>query len=89
MTLKIPLGPTTEAELRKRAAAAGKKPEDFVVEVIEEELAINEPAPSLEPASPDKRDAWLAEFHAWVASHPRLDHFVDDSRDSIYSGRGE
>jgi len=89
MTLKIPLEPATEARLRKRAAAAGKNPEDFVVEVIEEELAIDEPAPSLEPASADKRDAWLTEFHAWVASHPRLDHVVDDSRDSIYSGRGE
>ncbi|QDT71471.1 hypothetical protein [Lacipirellula limnantheis] len=28
-------------------------------------------------------------FREWAASHPRTTHFVDDSRESIYEGRGE
>jgi hypothetical protein len=32
---------------------------------------------------------WSEEWHAWAASHKRPDHVVDDSRDSIYAGRGE
>ena len=31
-------------------------------------------------------DAWLRAFHDWVDSHEPVGHFVDDSRESIYSG---
>ncbi len=31
-------------------------------------------------------DPWLKKFHDWVDSHKPVDHFVDDSRESIYSG---
>jgi Arc/MetJ-type ribon-helix-helix transcriptional regulator len=29
---------------------------------------------------------WSRQFRKWVESHPPTGHFVDDSRDSIYSG---
>ena len=32
---------------------------------------------------------WCDWFEAWAASHPRLPHEADDSRESIYAGRGE
>jgi hypothetical protein len=32
---------------------------------------------------------WAQAFRSWVESHPRRDTLVDDSRDSIYAGRGE
>ncbi|WP_197527193.1 hypothetical protein [Pirellulimonas nuda] len=37
----------------------------------------------------EEADAWVAELKEWVANRPGVDHFVDDSRESIYQGRGE
>ncbi len=30
--------------------------------------------------------AWLKALHDWIDSHKPISHFVDDSRESIYSG---
>ncbi len=38
MTLQIDLSPELEARLRQRAAAAGKHPEEFVLQAVEEKL---------------------------------------------------
>jgi len=35
---------------------------------------------SSEPAS------WAARLREWAQSHPRVNHFVDDSREGIYGG---
>jgi hypothetical protein len=37
-------------------------------------------------ATPEER---AARFRAWAASHEKSDVIADDSRDSIYEGRGE
>lgn len=34
-------------------------------------------------------EQWIAEFNAWASSHKHLSYEADDSRDSIYEGRGE
>ena len=34
-------------------------------------------------------DQWSARLHAWAADFPTLPHAADDSRESIYAGRGE
>jgi hypothetical protein len=34
-------------------------------------------------------EEWIKEHTAWVNSHPPVTTFVDDSRESIYAGRGE
>ena len=36
-----------------------------------------------------KPDEWARQLRAWVASQPRRTVTMDDSRESIYSGRGE
>ncbi|MBX9579623.1 MAG: hypothetical protein K2X87_04880 [Gemmataceae bacterium] len=43
------------------------------------------------PRSPnqDDPDRWSAELRAWVASHPKRDIAMDDSREGIYEGCGE
>jgi len=87
MTLKIPLRPTTEAKLRKRAAAAGKNPEDFVVEVIEESLSSSDESTDHDTSLPPNER--VTELLKWVESHRPTGHPVDDSRESIYEGRGE
>jgi hypothetical protein len=38
---------------------------------------------------PPSVEEWSRALRAWAASHPRLDQAADDSRESIYEGRGE
>ena len=33
-------------------------------------------------------DEWMAQVRAWASSFPQTNHFVDDSRESIYGDRG-
>jgi predicted DNA-binding antitoxin AbrB/MazE fold protein len=47
-----------------------------------------EPAPSYPPGFTTPEE-WVRALREWAASHPRVDHFADDSRESIYAGRGE
>jgi Arc/MetJ-type ribon-helix-helix transcriptional regulator len=47
-----------------------------------------------EPSRPqdakrESTEAWIARVRAWSDSHPAVEGFVDDSRESIYEGRGE
>lgn len=44
---------------------------------------------TLDFPTPTSAEQWIAEFRAWIASHPRLPYEADDSRESIYEGRGE
>ncbi len=85
--LNLSLSPEKEAKLRERAAAAGKDLTEYILQVVEEDLAIGESAPAVD--SPQKRDQWEKELDAWAEGHPHLDTIADDSRDSIYAGRGE
>jgi Arc/MetJ-type ribon-helix-helix transcriptional regulator len=34
-------------------------------------------------------EQWCARFEAWAVGHGKLLHEADDSRESIYEGRGE
>jgi hypothetical protein len=85
MTLTLSFPPETEAKLRQRAAAADKDVETLVREAVDEKLAAEG------PVGPEGKtgEELAAEFLAWVESHPPVTHFVDDSRESIYAGRGE
>ena len=40
---------------------------------------------------PNQRDPeeWSASLRKWAASHPVREIVIDDSRDTIYAGRGE
>jgi plasmid stability protein len=88
MTVSLNLPPQTESELRRRAAQEGKDVESFIREAVEARLAGSAiPAPrDPRPLTPAE---WIRELREWAASHPTTTHFVDDSRESIYEGRGE
>ncbi len=82
VTIQIP--ERLEQELRARA---GTKLDlsAVVLELVEK---------SLSPAAPSQLDAqsdeeWLGRFHDWVAKRPAYGVVADDSRESIYEGRGE
>ncbi len=49
-------------------------------------LAIEEAQEHLGRITPEQR---VAALRAWAESHKPVSHFVDDSRESIYEGRGE
>ena len=82
MNLILHLSSETESRLLELAASAGKNPEVVALEALEDKLAEN--------GQPLSQGSSLAEFQAWFASHPTSRAIVlDDSRASIYEGRGE
>lgn len=87
MTLHIPLSPETESKLRERAEAAGKDLATFVREVVEGMAGEPNGTPHGNGTLPP--DQWSTEWRAWASEHRTRDHAIDDSRESIYTGRGE
>jgi hypothetical protein len=91
MTLHLALTPDLEAKLRERATAEGKDPATVALEAVAEKLASSNGSQLPEVTARDRLDSWNR-FVAGMREHGRSlppDHFVDDSRDSIYRGRGE
>jgi len=89
MSISISLPPETESALRARAAQHGQSVEDYL-----SHLAINWAGVNGMPLATGARqelsiDEWVAQFRAWAASHKPLPIIADDSRESIYAGRGE
>jgi hypothetical protein len=89
MNLTIQLAPEIEAKLRKRADRSGKTIEEFVVRLAEEAVAADPKVLDPRDKSPEAIERWITEFRAWAASHKATGVIADDSRDSIYEGRGE
>ena len=86
MNLQIHLPPNLENALKLRATAAGKDIASFVVDALREELAQEEPTTNFTDPAVLSFGDWLTR---WRERAPKTNHFVDDSRESIYAGRGE
>lgn len=86
MTLTLHLTPEIENRLRHWANQAGKNPETIALEALNEKLAEADSQPS-HTAGNDAE--WKAKLSACIALHPTVTHPLDDSRESIYAGRGE
>jgi len=84
MSLILHLPPETEAKLKEQAAAIGQAPEELALRVLEEQLTIA--GHSSQHLSADE---WIADIRAWAERHRNLPTDADDSRESIYAGRGE
>ena len=82
--MQLNLPPSTESLLRQHAIAAGKDLESFAIQFLQQQLESHEPS---NPAE-QNHDDWVAAITAWSNSHPRTTRLVDDSRESIYEGRG-
>jgi hypothetical protein len=83
MTVELSLDPETDERIRACAAAAGQDVAGFVLQAVAEKLWNDEPQPAVTTAD------WSKKLSAAIALHPVVTHFVDDSRDAIYAGRGE
>lgn len=87
MNLRINIPPELEQVLQRRAAQAGLRVEDFVLEALSERLGTAPSSVSRDASlTVDQFAIWI---DAWVKRFPVLEHPIDDSRESIYSGRGE
>ncbi|HEY2840380.1 MAG TPA: hypothetical protein VGJ26_14585 [Pirellulales bacterium] len=85
MNLILHLTPETEARLKKQATLTGRSPEELALEALQERLASDVlPQESLSASSR------IAQFREWLSEHPESSVArLDDSRESIYDGRGE
>jgi hypothetical protein len=83
MSVTLSLPPDLEQWLREKAAQCGQTLEAYLQGLAEQALQA-EAAPALLP-----RDQRVAAWRVWVASHAWQPTIADDSRESIYAGRGE
>ena len=84
MSLTLPLSPEMEAELQKRAAAAGTDVTEFVLDALQEKPAQRPKRPKRKAKREMSHEEWPARLRAWADGFPPVTHFVDDSRESIY-----
>lgn len=75
----IEVDDATAQGLTTRAAACNMTPADYL-------RTLFAPPPTASTLSPEER---AAAARAWAESHEPVTHFVDDSRETIYEGRGE
>jgi hypothetical protein len=91
-TVTIQLPRETEERLREKASLSGKSIETFVQELAERAArettmngTVSTPATSPELST----DEWITAWRAFVDTRPSRPVIADDSRESIYEGRGE
>jgi hypothetical protein len=78
--------PETASIIRASAEARGLSVDEFLLDLLVQE---NNEA-GVEPFYRNATTAeWIKAFSEWTASHPTLPNVADDSRESIYQGRGE
>lgn len=83
MTLNIELPADLKTQLIRYSALLGKTPEEIVVELVAEKYAARPIPKKL------SKEEFAQRLKAFTKLHPQVTHFVDDSRESIYEGRGE
>jgi hypothetical protein len=90
MTLHIELPAAVESALLARAATEGKDVSTLITEALAQQLAVPEPeaAETSRPAVRSSR-GFAQRLQVWADLHPRIGRPVDDSRESMYAGRGE
>jgi uncharacterized protein (DUF1778 family) len=86
MTLELQISANLEAQLRQQAAVTGQNVADFVIKAVEEKLAESN---AQNPESAANDTDWMAKLRELIELHPVVTHVADDSRESIYAGRGE
>ena len=85
MNVSINFPAEIETTLLRRAAIAGKDVETIVREFVVERLA--EESPPLSKVL--SHEEYMAKLNAIIELHPVSNGSMDDSRQSIYAGRGE
>ncbi len=85
MTVQLNLPPDVEEQLKLRAAAQGRDVSAIVLDLVTNQLANEE-------STSDRRlssEEFKQRLHAMANRFPGFGANIDDSRESIYAGRGE
>lgn len=77
--------PETAETIAAEARARGLSVDEYLKSLLPQSNGDETERPLYETASPEE---WVQAFRQWAASHPNLP-IADDSRESIYRGRGE
>lgn len=92
MSVILHLPEAVERQLSEKAVRSGQTLEEYLQGLAAREAmvppAVAAPGPSYPPDFPSA-EPWVEALRAWAASHPRVERFVDDSRESIYADQGE
>lgn len=87
--LRIVVSRDTEEKLKRAAAAEGKDVASLVAAAVEEKLAsVNDGSADGAAAAIDAEE-WVHRLRSWSVAHAPSADEADDSRASIYQGRGE
>ena len=86
MNLQLNLPKALEIALKAQATAAGKDVESFVLEALELALGQGTDGASTTTMTHEQFRERLQQV---IDLHPRGNASMDDSRESIYAGRGE
>jgi hypothetical protein len=87
-SVTIQLTPDTERRLREQAAQSGESLESLLQRLAEQAAAVGN-GTAKKPDAELTPEQWSVEWRAWAASHKATPGVLDDSRESIYAGRGE
>jgi hypothetical protein len=60
-----------------------------VIRAVESLVSLLRGEPGTGVSAFSSREEWARAIREWAESHQRLDTLADDSRESIYAGRGE
>ncbi len=86
--ITVHLRPEIERLLQEKAVRHGQSLEALLQELAEQEAyRIHSVASSAMEAT--SADLWISRWRSWAAGHPNSAVIADDSRESIYEGRGE
>ena len=77
--------PDTAETIADGARARGLSVDDYLKSLLPQANGNADQQPLYETATPEE---WIKVFREWTASHPALP-IADNSRESIYQGRGE
>jgi hypothetical protein len=78
-----------QTQLPKREIDVTGLPEE-AIRAVQSVVSLLRGQPGTEgPLTFSSRQEWAKAIREWAESHPRIDKPADDSRESIYAGRGE
>jgi hypothetical protein len=89
MTVTLNLPDAVLQQLTAKAAENGLTVEEYLYCLAVREATVTAEQEPFYPLHFAPPEVWVRVHRQWAESRPRVDHFVDDSRESIYFGRDE
>lgn len=88
-SLSEQIQPAVLTRLAAHAQRAGKTVNDLLKDILDEREGVTPQQEGPTTLAQMTLDEWSRALRAWAAGHPVSTVLADDSRESIYAGRGE